>query len=358
MNQAVRSHVAKQIHAEMTRQGIGLPELAKASGITQGIIKEYEEAAREIRFQELRPIFDSLGRDLIQALVAKPVTVYVSLRNTSGRDRQLTTNLSKVFLRIEDLLPKPKLPHVAVRLDDSADDPSMLLSEVKKATEDAQQRLGHARFDDAYKKWEIPVIGLKLGKEALDGLCLSASSGKVLVIVNIDQPDARLRFTLLHELWHVLFDQKKDIPPDHLGLDFYRDRIPKDVIPEYRANKWAQLWLVPWDVASKAYDSLQKGSDLAWAQQVLSNAGTSSFVLANAIFDIARFKQSKMTYASIRDKLQQDKRLQGNFGLPDARRLVEEGTQSIGRLIESHEAEFGESVLHTIRTTFQLKPRA
>jgi Zn-dependent peptidase ImmA (M78 family) len=355
MNQAVRSHVAKQIHAAMTRQGIGLPELAKASGISQGIIREYEDAAREIRFLELRPIFESLGKDLIQALTAKPVTAHISLRNTSDRDRQLTTNLSKAFLRIEDLLPKPKLPHFAVRLDDSADDPSMLLSEVKNATELVQQGLGHDRFEDAYRQWKIPVIGLNLGKDALDGLCLSASSGKVLVIVNLDQSDTRLRFTLLHELWHAIFDQKKDIPPDHLGLDFYREKIPKDVIPEYRANKWAQLWLVSWNVASNAYDHFKKSPDISWVGPVLAQTGASSMVLANAIFDVARFTHGKMTYASIRDRLQQNHETVASPDLANTRRLVEAETQSIGRLIESHEAEFGESVLQTIRTTFQLK---
>lgn len=339
----------------MTRQGIILPELARNSGINQSIIGEYLDAEREIKFPELRPIFESLGQDLIQALSAKPIIAYVSWRKTPTHDRELAASLAKSFLRVEDLLPKPKQPHLAIRLDDSENDPGMLLSEVKRATESAQKILGHRRVEDAYRQWGVPVIGLHLGNDALDGMCLSASSGKTLVVVNADQPLTRLRFTLLHELWHVLFDQKKDIPPDHLGQDFYRDKIPRDAVPEYRANKWAQLWLVSWDVASKAYDSFQKGSDLAWAQQVLRDAGASSFVLANAIFDVARFKQTKLTYASIRDRLQQDQGLQGNFGLPDVRRFVDEETQSIGRLIESHEAEFGESVLSGLRATLQLR---
>lgn len=357
MTQQVRSHVSKQIDAEMTRQGIGLPELARASEISLGVIDEYIAATREIKFQELRPIFEALGQDLIQALSAKPVTAHISWRKTLAHDRPVVVGLTKAFLRIEDLLPKPKLPHLGVKLDDSANDPGMLLSEVQQAAEAARNVLGHHRVEDAYRQWGIPLIGLRLGRDTLDGICLSASSGKTLVIVNVDQPLTRLRFTLLHELWHVLFDQKKDIPPDHLGLDFYRDAIPRDAIPEYRANKWAQLWLVPWDVASKAYDSFQRDSDLEWAQQVLRESGTSTFVLANAIFDVARFKQTKLTYASIRDGLLQDKGLQGDFGSLESRRLVDEATQSIKSIVDEHEIEFGSAVMENLKTVLQLKRR-
>ncbi len=80
-------------------------------------------------------------------------------------------------------------------------------------------------------------------------------------------------------------------------------------------------------------------------------------VLANAIFDVARFKHGKMTYASIRDRLQQNQECLEVPDLANTRRFVEAETQSIARLMDAQEAEFGESVLQMINTTFQLKRR-
>jgi len=355
VSRQVRSHISKQIRAEMTRQGVALPELESLSRVQEGIISEYLAGTREISFRELRQVFSALGKDLIQVLSPQPVTAFISWRKSPAAERQAIVDLTKAFLRIEDLLPKPKAPNLPVKIGDTSDDPGMLLAEVKHAADAAQKRLGSSKVEDAYRQWGIPLIGLHLGADALDGMCLSASSGKVLVIVNLDQPLNRLRFTLLHELWHALFDQKKNIPPDRLSVDFYRNKIPQETIPEYRANKWAQLWLIPWPDAERAYGRFVSGSGMGETKQLLSQSGASLFVLANAIFDIARLNQKKIAYSAIRDKLQQDESLQGNFCLQDARNLVVEKTQSIARLIDVHEAEFGESVLDHLCRTFQIE---
>ena len=339
----------------MTRQDLALPELANLSRVQKGIISEYLAGTREISFGELRQVFGALGKDLIQVLSPQPVTAFISWRKSSATEQQAVVDLTKAFLRIEDLLPKPKVPYLPVRIADTSDDPGMLLAEVKHAASAAQTKLGSTKVEDAYRQWGIPLIGLRLGTEALDGMCLSASSGKVLVIVNMDQPLTRLRFTLLHELWHALFDQKKNIPPDHLGVDFYKEKIPREIIPEYRANKWAQLWLVPWADAEKAYGRFVSGLGMGETKQLLSQSGASLFVLANAIFDIARLRQNKITYSVIRDRLQQDESLQGTFGLQDTRNLVVETTRFIVRLIDAHEAEFGDSVLSNLRHTLQIE---
>lgn len=339
----------------MTRQDVALPELESLSRVQQGIISEYLAGTREISFGELRQVFGALGKDLIQVLSPQPVTAFISWRKSPATEQQAVVDLTKAFLRIEDLLPKPKVPYLPVKIGDTSDDPGMLLAEVKHAADAAQRALGGTKVEDAYRQWSIPLIGLRLGAEALDGMCLSASSGRVLVIVNMDQPLTRLRFTLLHELWHALFDRKKNIPPDHLGVDFYKDKIPQETIPEYRANKWAQLWLIPWTDAERAYGRFVSGSGMGEIKQLLNQSGASLFVLANAIFDIARFKKNKITYSTIRDRLQQDESLQGNFGLQDSRNFVVETTQSFARLIDAHEAEFGESVLNHLFDTFQIE---
>ena len=68
MSQQVRSHISKQIRAEMTRQCVTLPELQSLSRVQEEIISEYLAATREISFSELRPIFRALGKNLMQAL--------------------------------------------------------------------------------------------------------------------------------------------------------------------------------------------------------------------------------------------------------------------------------------------------
>jgi len=68
MSQQVRSHISSQIRAEMTRQGVTLPELQSLSRVQEEIISEYLAATREISFSELRPIFRALGKNLMQAL--------------------------------------------------------------------------------------------------------------------------------------------------------------------------------------------------------------------------------------------------------------------------------------------------
>jgi len=48
VSQQVRSHISKQIRAEMTRQGVALPELESLSRVQEGIISEYLAGTRGI----------------------------------------------------------------------------------------------------------------------------------------------------------------------------------------------------------------------------------------------------------------------------------------------------------------------
>jgi Zn-dependent peptidase ImmA (M78 family) len=94
---------------------------------------------------------------------------------------------------------------------------------------------------------DVAVVELGTG---LDGLAASSEQVKLIVLAASHVP-ARQRFTLAHELGHLLAGDDQDV---HLDRDVYDKAQSKDP-SEIRANAFASAFLMPEDVLSAALGS-------------------------------------------------------------------------------------------------------
>jgi Zn-dependent peptidase ImmA (M78 family) len=91
---------------------------------------------------------------------------------------------------------------------------------------------------------DVAVVGLD---EGFDGLAASSNEAK-LIVLGTSQVPARQRFTLAHELGHLLTGDDQDV---HLDKDVY-DRAQSKDPSEMRANSFASTFLMPEDILRSA----------------------------------------------------------------------------------------------------------
>ena len=91
---------------------------------------------------------------------------------------------------------------------------------------------------------DVAVVALDAG---FDGLAASSDDAK-LIVLGTSQVPARQRFTLAHELGHLLAGDDQGV---HLDRDVYDKAQAKDP-SEMRANSFASAFLMPEDVLREA----------------------------------------------------------------------------------------------------------
>src|SRR6266699_2212774 len=94
---------------------------------------------------------------------------------------------------------------------------------------------------------DVAVVALDAG---FDGLAASSADAK-LIVLGTSQVPARQRFTLAHELGHLLVGDDQGV---HLDRDIYDKAQAKDP-SEMRANGFAAAFLMPEDVLREAVGS-------------------------------------------------------------------------------------------------------
>jgi Zn-dependent peptidase ImmA (M78 family) len=100
---------------------------------------------------------------------------------------------------------------------------------------------------------DVAVVALEAG---LDGLAASSDEAKV-VVLGTSQVPARQRFTLAHELGHLLAGDDQGV---HLDKDIYDKAQAKDP-SEVRANNFASAFLMPADVLRSEIGTLGLNED-------------------------------------------------------------------------------------------------
>ena len=91
---------------------------------------------------------------------------------------------------------------------------------------------------------DVAIVALDAG---FDGLAASSEDAKLIVLATSQVP-ARQRFTLAHELGHLLAGDDQDV---HLDRDVY-DRAQAKDPSEMRANSFASAFLMPEDTLREA----------------------------------------------------------------------------------------------------------
>jgi Zn-dependent peptidase ImmA (M78 family)/transcriptional regulator with XRE-family HTH domain len=252
------------------REGCGLTQeqLGEPAGLGRVAIGQIEAGARSVSSIELDRIAYAVGRDIksffteafvpqdaLAALfraddaLAEKTELLRALQDSLALGREMT-NLERLLAidRTQPLTaayapPAPKSRWEAIQQGQ------------RIATEERQRLgLGAAPAGDLGELLESQ--GIRIGLASLpfniSGLTLSDSTIGVFVVVNVDHPVLRRRFSLIHEYAHVLLDR------DRSGA-ISRAENRADLF-EVRANAFAAEFLMPLEGMIQFVQALGKGS--------------------------------------------------------------------------------------------------
>ena len=293
MNAIIRKTIACRLSQEMTRKGLTPLSLAKESRLSMDRVQGYLTGVQEIQFDELRPLCKSLSLGLMRLLAHDFDTPKLQYRTTGAGDRAKVTVIENAFLLIANCLPTPKRLSVS-GFRDQDQDIGMLLAEINTLVE--KLRSQHTTVEALYRATNLPILPIHAGSEAFDAFLMSVGN-YAIVCINADKSAIRIHFSLLHELAHFLLHINQEIPVDLLPLNLYSDRIRGAEKPEYVANKFAQLYLIPFEVAEQLAKHWAKLEDQT---AYLAERRTGSDVLTNALYDSLRLRDPKVRYTDIR----------------------------------------------------------
>jgi Zn-dependent peptidase ImmA (M78 family) len=288
----IRKVVADRISQEMRRKGISSDLLARDTHLPGDVIQAYLGGNRELKFSELQPICDVLVLQIMRLLSADFAVSKLQYRSASPHDKNTAGQIENAFLTALDFLPAPR--KLAVSICDKDNDPPMLIAEIQRTLSDLTAK--YKTVESLYRQSNLPILPVNAGTDAFDAFLMRCGK-KAVVCVNLNKPNVRIHFSLLHEMAHYLFHANIDVPIDILPRELYDNQnITDDVKPEYVANKFAQFFLVPFADAERFENRL---NSLEGLDEYLSKQRTSPQVLANAIYDIRKLKQANSRYEQI-----------------------------------------------------------
>lgn len=344
---AVKQTIASRLKAELARKGLTATTLASDSGIDQSSVDAYLRARREISFAELGPLCETLGMRLMNLLSPSFHAPRLQYRLAPPKDRRRASGIENAFVLLADFLPTPKRVPAVNSVNEDETDIAYLLTTIRFSVEALRARF--PTVEALYEAAGLPLLPVSAGSDGFDAFLLSIGK-QAVVCVNRDKPPARIHFSILHEMAHYLFHRDRDIPLDILGEDYYADNIRPEVIPEYVANKFAQQYLIPFDLAEEIAAHRKLPADI---HCLIAKQRTTPEVLANAVFDCARLRPHTPRYSEI---IQEIKRVAGTGWGSDRSvvEFVEAAGSSVRQAATKAQKEFSPQVWRDIDAAWEL----
>lgn len=246
--------IGERVRLARTRLGMTQEELGRAIGGDRSTISKIESGQRSVKSVELADLADALGqsmRDLIGRRKPLAPLAFAHRIAGAGDDDEGVGKARRALveaLELQALLDELEIPSapqpapVEVAIPATSDPVAaglQMAGEVRRVL-----GLGTAPIGDlaelAGRHFGVEVLGLPLGDgpDTIAGMCTAAPALRAAV-VNTDHWPTRQRFTLAHELGHILFGD----PGDGAHVDAGPARTSDPV--EVRANTFAAELLVP-----------------------------------------------------------------------------------------------------------------
>lgn len=253
---AMTAELGQRIRDARMRRGITQDELAQSIGGTKSTVSRIESGRRDVKSGELADIADALGvsmRDIVgrrRPLAPLALAYRLGEADVDAPSVAEATQCLQHLLEIQALLDELEIP------EPSALDPAVVAFSptTMDATRAGEELATHVRsvlglgtqpvgdLDVLIEQWfSIAVVGLPLGdgEDVLSGMSVSNEALRAAVI-NTSMWPTRQRFTLAHELAHILLDDTAD--------DYHLDTSSVmfgDDPAEVRANAFAAELLAP-----------------------------------------------------------------------------------------------------------------
>lgn len=279
----IRKEIASRFKYELDRRNLSPAKVSSLVGLPDSVIESYLSGIREISFAEVTTICSGLGINPVRLVYSESYpTSRLAFRNAVSEAQKLAATVEDVFLLIKEFLPKPDLPGMK-RTYNTAYERDHIIIEAAGVTEKIRQHLRTP--EDFITRYSIPIFPIMSDNADFDAFVMSDGE-RFTICVNTSKPPQRIRFSLAHEIAHILYDRNTELPIDTLLTNLYwKRKISESEVPEFFAYKFAQFYLIPHDAVfhiAKAWPNL----DLGACQRLIDEGRTSKDVLVNAIFDM------------------------------------------------------------------------
>ncbi|MFN8286029.1 MAG: ImmA/IrrE family metallo-endopeptidase [Chitinophagales bacterium] len=237
-------------------RGLTLADLAGKTGIDKGMLSKIETGLARINTDHIKAISSNLNYPLNFFYVCSTEGRYsdffyrkrvkMPVKEKEKIDAQIDV-LRIMYERLLNLadIPEPKIMNMA---------PSGALTP-ERIAEIARDfyKIGKGPIQNLIniiEKHGIAVLYLDTDSEQFDGVTAYSDNGYPMIVLNKNKPNDRKRFTLAHELGHMIMHF-----PYRFNPNFY-DKMEneKDDVFEREADRFASEFLLP---ASDVFQSLQ-----------------------------------------------------------------------------------------------------
>lgn len=295
----IRELVATRLAGEFARRNISAADVAAACNIDESKISTYISGPVDINIHELKCICDSINFNFFLLISPSYSPSPVHYRNISTEAKSLAIKIENSFQIIKDFFPASPAPNIAAPeiISNRRND---LIATIPSLIQRVNAAYNNSTIEWMYDLLNIVVIPINSNFQ-FDAFFLS-SDDKCAVCVKRNQPPCRIRFSLLHEFYHYLFDRNSSIDVDidlFQGAAFYTDVINDNCVNEFLATKFAQYFLIPFDNASRWSTSWPNDTYYEEIQSTVLSNKTSREVLVNALYDLLRIRNERSSYADI-----------------------------------------------------------
>lgn len=281
----VRKEIAQRLKYELTRRNLTSGQAGDLSGISENAISNYLVGKREIKFSEIKAVCTGLGINPVRLLYTENYPYSkLAFRNLQHDKQRFAAKIEDVFLLVEELLPIVAFPLLS-RFDKGGKGYEQIHIVAEAAGEASKIQSKYKTPEEFITTLSIPVFPISSPEVDFDAFVISHGS-HVAICINTKKPPQRIRFSLAHEISHLLYDRDSDVPVDVFIPNLYwKTKIDPSEVPEFFAYKFAEFYLIPFDKIvpiAKKWPSLDKGR----CQMLIDESGASKEVLANAMYDV------------------------------------------------------------------------
>ncbi|MGW1773325.1 helix-turn-helix domain-containing protein [Streptomyces sp. NPDC002104] len=240
------SSISNRVQSLMEQSGLSLHDFAEQVDLDAAQLAESLSGASEFSVVDLAYIAEECDVSLDWLLTGAEPPLAVAARTTTGEAGEALNAARDYTARRTDLVtlgyPQPWRPVTATAHATSsytAQGQALAQAALKEIA-----RQGHAVTADNLAELIEETFGadvavVQLG-DGFDGLTATTQDAKLIVLATTSNP-ARQRFTLAHELGHLLADDNQDV---HLDRDLFAPAQRRDP-SEQRANAFASALLMP-----------------------------------------------------------------------------------------------------------------
>ncbi|MGP9017541.1 ImmA/IrrE family metallo-endopeptidase [Streptomyces sp. BR1] len=240
------SSISDRVRSLIDQSGLSLHDFADQADLDADQLTECLSGTSPFSSVDLAVIADEFHVSMDWLLTGSEPPLAVAARTTTGKAAEALTAARDYVARRAGLdrlgYPQPWRP-VSPKVQ-SGNGYAAQGEALAKSALRAVEHQGRSVSQDALPELIEAVFGADVAVEPLgdgfDGLAAMGQGAKLILLSTASNP-ARQRFTLAHELGHLLADDDQDV---HLDRDIF-DRAQKSDPSEQRANAFASAFLLP-----------------------------------------------------------------------------------------------------------------